>query len=93
MKEELDKWKKEGYLILLTGNFNESIISHRSRQYFSKIGLREIITDKHGTEGPVYTKSNEKNNDIVDIWGSPSLDMTSCGYIYQLIMVSNLITE
>ena len=40
MKEELDKWKKEGYLILLMGDFNEYIISHRSPQYFSKLGLR-----------------------------------------------------
>ena len=63
------------------GDFNKYIISHRSRQYLSKLGLREIITDKHGTEGPEYTKSNEKNDEIDDIWGSSSLDMTSCGYL------------
>ena len=81
LKEEVDKCKKEGDLILLMGEFNEYILSHRSRQYFSKLGLREIITDKHGYEGPGSNRSNKKNNAIDGIWGSPGLATTSCGYL------------
>ena len=60
----MDKWKKEEYIILLMGDFNGYIIIHRSRQYFSKKGLRDIIMDKHGSEGPGYTISNKNNNAI-----------------------------
>ena len=62
------------------GYFNEYILRQISRQFFAKIGLREIITEKYGTEGPGTTRSNKRNNVIDGIWGSPGLSTTSCGY-------------
>ena len=67
--------------MLLMGDFNEYIISHRCSQYLSKLGIRELITDKHGSEGPCSTRSNKNNNAIDGIWGSPGLATTSCGYL------------
>ena len=63
------------------GDFNKNILIHRSHQYFSKLGLRELITYKHGTEGPGSIRSDKKNNAVDGIWGSPGLDMNSCGYL------------
>ena len=63
------------------GDFNDYIISHRSRQYFSKLGIRELYTDQHGSEGPGSTISNRKNNAIDGIWVSPGPATTSCGYL------------
>ena len=62
-------------------DFNYYILSHRSLQYFSKLGLRELITDKHVPEGPGSTRSNKNNNSVDGIWGSPGLVTTSCGYL------------
>ena len=61
--------------------FNDYIIRHRSRQYLSKLGIREIIADKHGPEGLDYTIYNKKNNTTDGIWGFPGLFTTSCGYL------------
>ena len=72
---------KDGDLILLMGDFNYYILSHIYLQYFSKLGLRELITYKHGPGGPGSTRSNKKNNTIDGIWGSPGLATTSCGYL------------
>ena len=73
--------EKEGDLIILVGGFNDYILSHRSCQYFSKLLLRELITYKHGPEGPGTTVSNKKNNNIDGIWGSPGLVTTFCSYL------------
>ena len=73
--------EKEGDLILLMGNFNYYIISHRYCQYLSKIGLRELITDKHIPKVPGSTRSNKNNNSIDGIWGYPRLALTYCGYL------------
>ena len=81
LKEEVDKWKKEGGLILLMGDFNEYILSHRSRQYFTKLGLREIITEKNESEGPGSTLSNKNSNATDGTRGSPGLSTTSCRYL------------
>ena len=51
IKEEIDKWKEDGDQILLTGYFNDYILSQISRQLFDRIGLREPTTEKHGEEG------------------------------------------
>ena len=63
------------------GDFNKYIPIQIYYQYFSKIGLRELITEKHGTEGPGYTTSNKNNNAIDGIWGYLGLEMTFGGYI------------
>ena len=73
--------EREGDLLLLLGDFNDYILSHRSRHYFSNLELIELITDKHGPEGPGSTRSYKSNNSIDGIWGSPGLVKTCCVYI------------
>ena len=63
------------------GDFNEFILIPKSRLFFSKLGNRKLITDKHGTEGPRTTRTNWKNKAIDRIWVSPGLSKTSCGYL------------
>ena len=62
------------------GYFNDYILIHRSCKYFSKIGLRELITDKHRTEVPGSTRLN-KQNAIDVLWGSSGIFTTSYRYI------------
>ena len=81
LKDKIDYWNREGYLILLMGDFNEYILIHRSSLFFSKLGLRELINDKHGFKGPGTTRYHKKNNAIYGIWGSPGLSTTNYGYL------------
>ena len=67
--------------ILLTGDFNNFILSQISLWFFAKLCLRELIIDKHGEEGPGTTRQNKRKNTIGDIWGSPGLSNTSYRYL------------
>ena len=88
LKEEVDKWKKEGDLILLMGDFNEYILSHRSRQYFTKLGLRVIITEKMNPKVrvPLYLI---KIATPLTAHGAPQAYPRLLADIYQSTMASN----
>ena len=58
-----------------------TIFSATTFKYFSNLGIRELVTDKHGSEGPGSTRSNINNNAIDFIWGSPGLTTTYFGYL------------
>ena len=59
LKAQIDTWTKEGDLILIMWDFNDYIFRHRSIIFFSRLGLRELIIDKHGSEGLASTRSNK----------------------------------
>ena len=80
-KEEIYKWKADRYQILLMGYFNEYILSQISHRFFAKVGLRELIKDQHGGGVPGTTRSNNRNNAIDDICGSPGLSTIICRYL------------
>ena len=60
LEEQIDKWNNEIYFILLLGDFNDYIFRHRSRLFFYRIGPRELIIKKHGSEGPGSTIKKNK---------------------------------
>ena len=60
----------EGDLILLTGDFNNYILSYRPCQYFYKLGIIEFISHNHGTDIPGSTRYNKPNKSIDGMWGS-----------------------
>ena len=57
-----------------------TIFSATTFKYFSNLGIRELVTDKHGSEGPGSTRSTRNNNAIGGTWRSSGLNTTSCGY-------------
>ena len=58
--------------------------------YFAKIGLRELITEKHGKKGSSTTRRN-KNHKVVDgIWGTIGLSIEKLCYLpYRLVIKSD----
>ena len=52
LREQIDKWNKEGYLIMLLGDLNDYIFIQRSIIFFYRLGIKKIIMDKHGSGGP-----------------------------------------
>ena len=57
------------------------IYSQKVKKYLSKLGLRELVIEQHGPEGPAITKLNKKNYAIYGIWGSPGLNIIEGGYL------------
>ena len=79
--EAISTWSKEGDQIIVAGNLNEHINSKKVESYFAKIGLRELISEKHSKKVPATTRKN-RNNKVVDgIWRTKGLSIEKGGYL------------
>ena len=73
--------EKEGDQILILGDLNEYINSRRIRSFFSNLGLRELILERHGTNGPATTRSNTSQQAIDGIWATHGINISTGGYL------------
>ena len=71
------------------GDFRAYILSQRHRQYFSKLGLRELITEKDGTEGLCSTKYNKKQETLLMLYGDTQAKPRPLVAMYQSTIASN----
>lgn len=81
LRSEICKWKEEGDQVLVMGDINDPINSHKIRAFFAKLGMRELITEKHGTSGPATTRSNKSDEAIDGIWGTLGISIIAGGYL------------
>ena len=51
------------------GDFNEYILRHIYRWFFSKLGLRDLITEKHWEEGSGTTVSKNRKTPLMESGG------------------------
>ena len=79
LAEQINPWRKEGDKLITTGYINEDIYRHKFCSYFSNLGLRELIIDKHGSGGTVTNRYNKKQQAIDSIWVSQGLYITEGG--------------
>ena len=49
--------------------------------YFAKIGLRELIKEKHSKKGPATTRKKQNHEAFDVIWGTIGLSIKKCGYL------------
>ena len=63
------------------GDLNKYIYYQRVRTFFYKLGLRELIIDKHRSEVLASTTSNNEIHAIDGIWVSPGIDITEVVYL------------
>ena len=93
--EVISTWSKEGYQIIVAGELNEHINSKKVESYFVKIGLREIISEKHRKKGPATktttTTTRNRNIKAVErIWGTIGISIDKCVYLpYHLVIMSD----
>ena len=59
---------KKGDHVVVIGDLNKFIHKQQVISFFSKLFLRELILDKHVTEGQATTRSNKKNQTIDKPW-------------------------
>ena len=63
------------------GDINKYILSKKTRNFPTKLGLRELITDKHGSMGTGTIRPNKKHKAIYGIWGSQGIKISQGGYL------------
>ena len=63
------------------GDINEYILSKKISNFATKLGLRELITDRHGSLGPGTTRANKKQQAIDWIWVSQGVTISQGGYL------------
>ena len=69
LSNNISTWEITGYQIILMGDINKFILSKKISNFATKLGLRELITDRHGSMGPGTTGANKKQQAIEGIWG------------------------
>jgi hypothetical protein len=69
------KWNKAGESVFLLEYCNVDVRGEKTRKYIADLGMREVITEFHGNEGP--RTYNRGSNPIDGIF------MTHDLYIYQ----------
>ena len=60
LADDIKTWKTKEDQIILMGEINEKILSKTIRDFTSKLGLRELITDRHESLGPRNTRGKKE---------------------------------
>ena len=79
---EAVKWKKEGDHLIIAGDVNEDVRTGLTNEFFTALGLREVILERHAKKSPPATNNNNNRREPIDgIWASRELDVTAAGYL------------
>ena len=62
-------------------DINEYILSHNIRIFMANLGLKYLITSKHGGQGTGTTRSNKKGQSIDGIWALKGIIIYQVGYL------------
>ena len=81
MSDQITTWNNDGDQLIIMGDLNAHIYSQKVRTYLSKLGLRELIIEKHGTEVPCTTISSKRIQVIDSIWSYQGLTISKVGYL------------
>jgi hypothetical protein len=52
MSRIVQKWTEAGESVVLLADWNADVIGEKTRKYMADLGMREVITEFHGDEGP-----------------------------------------
>ena len=78
--EEVTKWKTEGDHQIIAGDVNEDDRTGLSNEFFTALGLREVILERRTNKSPPTTNENNDNREPIDgIWASRELEVTAAG--------------
>ena len=79
--DDINTWKSKGNQIISIGDTNKYILGKKIRNSATKLGPRELITDKYGSMGPGTTRANKKQLAIHGICGSQGITIFQGGYL------------
>jgi endonuclease/exonuclease/phosphatase family metal-dependent hydrolase len=79
---EATRWKNEGDHIIIAGDVNKDVRTGRTKEFFTALGLREVILERHKNKSPPATNENNNSREPIDgIWASKELEVTAAGYL------------
>lgn len=79
--KDINAWKGMGDQIICMGDANDHVNGRTMRKFFAELGMRELILDRHGTDGPATTRTNKSREAIDGIWGTKGISIHSGGYL------------
>ncbi len=80
--EEATIWQTEGDHIIIAGDVNEDVRTGLTNEFFTALGLREVILERHSQKSPPATNDNNDSREPIDgIWASKELEVTAAGYL------------
>ena len=62
-------------------DINKYILSHNIRRFMANLGLKYLITSKHGGQGTGTIRSHKKGQAIDGIWSSQGIIISQGGYL------------
>ena len=62
------------------GDIKKYILSHNITRFMANLGLKYLITSKHGGQGTGKTRSNKKGQELDGIWASQGIIIYQGGY-------------
>jgi Reverse transcriptase (RNA-dependent DNA polymerase) len=77
LHQQLTQWQEEGDQIILGGDFNEFIGSRTLQQFFKALGMRELLTSKHGPAPNTHAAGSVA---IDGIFATGTIQITHGGY-------------
>ena len=80
LEGQVTTWREEGDQLLFMADMNEHVLGRGLRKFFTQLGMRELILDKHGA-GPATTRSNNSDRAIDGIWGTAGVAINAGGYL------------
>eukprot|EP00957_Ditylum_brightwellii_P211960 15366810-Ditylum_brightwellii.AAC.1 len=81
LREDIEKWKQDGEQVILMGDLNEYVGENNVRTYFQQLGMRELITEKHGLQKCATTRGNKSKQAVDGIWGTMGIKIEAGGYL------------
>jgi Reverse transcriptase (RNA-dependent DNA polymerase) len=75
----IDMWKRDGFSIIVAGDFNEAINSNQITQFFQRFNMQELILQQHGTKAP--NTMIQGTQPIDGIFGTADLHAVRSGYM------------
>ena len=75
----IDKWKQEGFSIIVAGDFNEAVNSTQIRNFFQRLNMQELILQQHGNSAP--NTMIQGTQPIDGIFGTTDLHAVRSGYM------------
>jgi hypothetical protein len=57
------KWTESGKIVVLLADWNADVRGEKPQKYMADLGMREVITEFHGDEGP---RTYNRRSDPID---------------------------
>ena len=82
LAEAIHAWTALGDQLIVCGDINEDVLSTPITDFFTGLGLRNLIFSRHDSaQAPATCYRNQSGISIDGVWASPTLDLVRGGYL------------